>query len=200
MIQNWEDNQEWEKHWHGDCVNSYWEETKQIVYANRLGLKAEGIYGKYPVFDLQNKSILDIGGGPYSILLKCINFSNATVSDPCDYPDWISARYAIKKIRHVKMKGEDYSPSNCFDEVWIYNVLQHVYNPEQIVKNALKAGKIVRLFEWIDAGVSDGHPNDLKENDLNRWLNGIGKVEDMHESGCYGRAYYGIFKGNFYGA
>jgi 2-polyprenyl-3-methyl-5-hydroxy-6-metoxy-1,4-benzoquinol methylase len=193
----WKDEQHFEKNWHGNCVNSYWEETKQIVYAKRIGLKADMSEGKYPVYDLKNISVLDIGGGAYSMLLKCINFQG-TVVDPCDYPQWTRDRYKIAGIDFVQAMGELYMSTKIFDEVWIYNVLQHTENPEKIIKNTIKMSKIIRIFEWIDTWVSPGHPHVLKEQILNKWLGGIGKVEELNESGCRGKSYYGIFKGNYY--
>lgn len=194
----WKDHQSWEESWHGDCINSYWEETKQIVYAKRMGLEATTDNGKYPVYDLKGNSIADIGGGPYSILLKAINLGKSVVIDPCDYPAWTTHRYITKGIKVEKMPAEDYKSAKVFDEVWIYNCLQHTIDPEKIINNAKAISKIIRIYEWIDNGISIGHPHDLKEDLLNKWLGGVGKVEKMNESGCHGKAYYGIFKGNHY--
>lgn len=196
---NWKEAQEWERKWHDNCVNSYWEETKQRVYADRMGLVAFHDKGRFPTYDLQGKSILDIGGGPYSLLLKCINV-DGTVVDPCDYPQWTRDRYKESGLTFVQASGEAFGTTKIFDEVWIYNCLQHTENPEKILKNARQYSKIIRLFEWIDTGISDGHLHDLKEEKLNKWLGGIGKVEVLNESGCMGKAYFGIFKGNHYEA
>lgn len=195
----WKDDQEWERKWHDDCANSYWEETKQIVYAKRMGLEATSLLGKYPVYDLQGKSVIDIGAGPYSMLLKTINGGILRAVDPCDYLDWTVARYKSHNIVPIKKSGEDFIPKmKVWDEAWIYNCLQHTKDPEKILKNMRSYAKIIRIFEWIDTGVAIGHPQDLHEADLNKWLGGIGKVEELKESGCYGKAYYGIFKGDQY--
>jgi hypothetical protein len=201
---SWKDEQKWEKDWHGNCVNSYWEETKQIVYARKMGLQAQSIKGKYPVYDLQNKCVLDIGGGPYSMLLKCININkHSGIVDPCDYPQWVIERYKmILPSSHIlKLKGEDISrpiEGKEFDEVWIYNVLQHTDDPKKILQNAYKISRVIRVFEWIDTPITPGHPHSLTSKKLNTWLQGEGKTEDLNESGCVGRAYYGVFKGYFY--
>lgn len=195
----WKDEQHFEANWWGNCINTFWEETKQLVYAKKMGLSYEMVEGKYPVIDLKGKSILDIGGGPVSMLLKCINIKRGDVIDPCNYPKWIDERYNEAKIGYIRAKGEDANLyDSIFDEVWIYNVLQHVDDPKLIIENAKKVSKIIRIFEWIDNGVSPGHPHDLKEQKLNKWLNGIGKVEMLNENGCHGKAYYGIFLGNHY--
>jgi hypothetical protein len=161
-----------------------------------MGLAASMVNGKYPVYDLKGKSIIDIGGGPYSLLLKCINFKG-TVVDPCNYPEWTIDRYKAVGIDFIKAKGEDDLKLKA-DEVWIYNCLQHTIDPQKILANTREYGKLVRIFEWIDHGVSVGHSHDLKEDKLNEWLGGIGQTEQLNESGCHGKSYFGIFKGNSY--
>ena len=196
--------QKWEKDWHGNCVNSYFEEMKQLIYAKRMGLRTTSSPKTPYRFQFNGESILDIGGGPYSLLLKCEGFSSAVVVDPCVYPDWVYARYDICEIKHIISSGEELDKvfdlkKDVFDEVWFYNVLEHVCNPEEIVKNAIGLGKTIRVFEWIDTYISKGHPNILTEDGLNKWLKGEGKVETLAEGYCRGKAYYGIFKGNNYG-
>jgi len=195
---SWKDDQKWELDWHGNCANSFWEETKQIVYARKMGLSATMIEGKYPSYDLQNKSVIDIGGGAYSMLLKCVNFNKAIVVDPCDYPQWTVDRYKETKIQVIKNTGEDYKTEEIHDEAWLYNCLQHTIDPEQIIKNMQSYSRIIRVFEWVDNGISIGHPHDLKEGLLNEWFGGEGKVEQINESGCHGKVYYGVFKGDHY--
>lgn len=197
---SWKEDQQWESEWHGNCVNSFWEETKQIVYAKRMGLEADMVLGKYPVYDLKGKSVIDIGGGAYSMLLKTVNGKRLTVVDPCFYPKWTKDRYSANRIQFINSPAEEIREleGHEFDEVWIYNCLQHTIDPKKILKNALVLSKVVRIFEWIDTGVAIGHPQDLKEDKLNKWLGGVGKTEVLNESGCYGKCYYGIFKGKHY--
>ena len=194
---SWEEDQEWEMQWHGNCANSFWEETKQIVYAKKMGLAAQNKAGKYPVYDLKGASVLDVGGGPYSILLKCINF-HGTVLDPCNYPDWTVDRYVDCHIGLIRQPAENFVTDYVFDEVWIYNCLQHTISPEKIITNVRKYAKIIRVFEWIDMGITNGHSYILTEMQLNKWVGGEGKTEELSENGCFGKAYYGIFKGDKY--
>jgi len=197
MTQTWEEATKWEAEWHGNCVNSLGEEYKQMAYARRMGLKAFH-NGKSPFnFNLNGASVLDIGGGPYSLLLKCENFGVGTVVDPGDYPQWVAMRYGAAGINNLRIKAEELDTTIRYDEVWLYNCLQHTENPELIIQNARKIGRIIRLFEWIETGVADGHLHNLTEANLNAWLGGIGKVENINEAEgtCRGLCYYGIFLG-----
>jgi len=195
----WQEAQKWEKKWHGDCVNSYNEETKQLIYAKYMGLKMTHNIKTPYTFNMKGQSIIDLGGGPYSLLLKCENFSYAVVVDPIDYPQWVIDRYYAKKIYYIQSPAEEMtSGERIFDEVWIYNVLQHTYNPQKILANALQLGKIIRIFEWIETGTSEGHLHNLTKNNLDNWLGGNGKADYVNQQGCRGNCYYGIFLGNHY--
>lgn len=195
MKQIWTDAQNFEKKWWDDCTNTLGEELKQLEYAKRMGLVLNKENGKI-IIDGKGKSILDIGAGPVSMLLKVINSVDKVAVDPCCYPNWILNRYDEAGITFVDLKGEDLNKleSDNFDEVWIYNCLQHVEDPEKIIKNAKKLGKTIRIFEWIDIPPHKGHPQELKADLLDEWLNGVGHVEELNTNGCIGKAYFGVFK------
>lgn len=170
----------------GDCanINTYNEETKQFVYARLMGLAS---------FDAGGKRILDIGGGPVSMMLKMKNLKEGKVVDPLRYPDWTVERYKAKNIAVEVISGEDIDETG-FDEAWIYNCLQHVVDPELVIKNARRAAPVLRIFEWIDVQPYIGHPHLLTETGLNEWLGRSGKTIELNESGCIGRAFYGCFE------
>jgi len=185
---------DWEKNWWSTCQNTYGEEFKQLLYANRMGLKFFH-NGKSPYnIDMKGLKVLDIGGGCVSLLLKCVNVKGKVI-DPCNYPQWTLSRYKLAGIEFEKKRGEDIHEIG-YDEVLIYNVLQHTDNPGKVIHKAKQAGKIIRLFEWIDTRKTEGHPHILTEEKLNKWLGGTGKVEQLTgQSTCKGKCYYGIFKG-----
>jgi len=191
------DDQEFERKWWGTCQNTYGEETKQLVYARLMGL-VNSHDGNSPYsFDVGGKSILDIGGGPSSLLLKCRNLGFGAVVDPCAYPPWVHQRYAEARVAFIYMSGESFVAKErlaWFDEVWIYNVLQHTEDPEQIIRNAKSTAPALRIFEWIDIPPHEGHPHMLTEAMLNKWIDGIGTTGVLNGEGmCYGRYYSGAF-------
>jgi hypothetical protein len=192
----WNEAQAWEEDWWGLCLNTYGEEYKQLLYADRMGLKTFHD-GKGPYnFNVQERKILDIGGGPVSLLLKCANLKAGKVVEPLALPAWVHLRYETAGIEFENIPGETIDESG-WDEVWIYNVLQHTYDPAQIIKNAQAAGKIIRLFEWLDTHQNIGHPQVLSAAILDDCLRGEGKVEVLNgQSNCHGKCYYGIFLGN----
>lgn len=187
-MQGWGAANEWESSWWGDCCNTFQEELKQTVYARLMKID----------YDLRGSSVLDIGGGPISLLLKCRNRGNCYVVDPLKVPEWVKQRYRENNIIFASRKGEELQNHPKVDETWIYNVLQHTENPELVIQNARKCSKIIRIFEWIEEPISDGHIHTLHEEELNKWLGGYGKTYQLNENGCHGLAYAGIFKGDLY--
>jgi len=191
----WKESQKWESNWWGECTNTYNEETKQYIYAQKMGLNEfkKDWYGRIG-WDFGDKKILDVGGGPVSILLKS-NAKQRTVVDPCKYPDWVGYRYAEANIFYLKKAFEDidFKSQRKFDISFCYNVLQHVKNPQQVIEKMKKYSKEIRIFEWVNMPSEDGHPHILLEKDLNKWLKGQGKVERLNQYPCIGDAYFGIF-------
>ncbi len=184
--------QDFEADWWGGCFNTFGEEAKQITYAHRMGLVNEPQAGRWPVYDLRGYSVIDLGGGPVSMMLKCVG-GNGIVVDPCPYPQWVADRYAAAEIDYRQEEAEGFRVPDRFSEVWIYNVLQHVVDPEAVIATARACGYILRIFEWLETPPSEGHPHTLHADDLNRWIGGVGTVEHVDENGAYGLAYYGAF-------
>ncbi len=183
---------EYELDFWGTCVRTLHEEQKQLVYAPRMGLLPRWHGAHPPTFDLMGRSVIDIGGGPVSLLLKCENFSWATVVDPARWPDWVHDRYSTAGIGYRQQEAEDLSCANA-DEAWIYNVLMHVRDPEQIVVKAKEHAKILRIFEWIDIEPYEGHPHKLTYETLTQWLGQAGFAAHVNENGAVGHAFYGTF-------
>lgn len=193
-MQTWEQANKWESAWWGACLNTVSEEIKQTTYNRLMGLTPYG-------YDLKGKSVIDIGGGPISLLLKYKNRGMCSVVDPLVVPDWVQMRYEENDIEFLNFKAEDVDIDllgGTYDEAWIYNCLQHTDSPKTVAKLALNTSKIVRVFEWVETGTADGPIHNLTEKKLNEWFGGQGKVLNLNENGCRGLAYFGVFKGVHY--
>ena len=116
---NWDDHQDFEASFWGNCVNTFYEETKQLIYAKHMGLDLVRTEAKAYGVNLAGKSVLDIGGGPVSLLLRCINLGRCTVVDPCNYPAWTKMRYECMGIEFLSMAGENAVDLPRVDEEWI---------------------------------------------------------------------------------
>lgn len=161
-IRTWEQENMWESDWWGTCANTYDEERKQLTAASYMGLVKEASNKTFTSFDMRGKRIIDVGGGPCSLLLKCRRVFGVVV-DPCVYPSWVSARYAHAGIMTVQKPAEDmeWGDEKLFDEAWCYNVLQHVSDPYQVLERMTKCAKVIRIFDWLYVDPSPGHPHKL---------------------------------------
>ena len=193
---SWKDAQKWETGWWDTCINTYGEEEKQLLYARKMSLQLYHNKKSPYNINMDGKTVVDIGGGPTSLLLKCTGLIRATVVDPLPIPHWVELRYGEAGIYYDQRPAERFNTDQLYDEAWVYNCLQHTANPKRVVKNALKSAKIVRLFEWVHTRINEGHPHSFKPDLLDKWLGGTGKFETLNgQAQCYGDCYYGVFIG-----
>ena len=169
-----------EEDWWGDCTNTADEEAKQLHYAKFMGLEPVSGEGWFaPPIDLGGRSVLDIGGGPVSLLLKCRNRGRSAVLDPGNWPEWVSARYKAAGIEYIHQPAESAKLGDTFDEVWIYNCLQHVQNPAEVICTAQRYGRIIRICEWLDTERNELHPHILTASWLDAQLEAKGTVHEI---------------------
>lgn len=186
---------QFEQSWWGNCINTIGEEIKQLEYARLLKLPFFHD-GKSPYnLDFRGLSVLDIGGGPVSILLKACGAKRLVVIDPLDLPEWVKMRYKEAGIEYIQMRGEDIS-SGDYDLCLIYNVLQHCDDPIKILENAKRVAKEIRIFDWIDTNPSPGHPQTLTKELLDNALGINGEVGflNKYDGHLVGKYYVGIWK------
>ncbi len=197
---------EFETSFWGNCCNTHEEESKHFVYAKLMGLTWVGSGQRLDGYgwNAGGKRVLDIGGGPVSMLLRTVGLGEGSVVvDPIAFPDWVYARYQSRSILKIDSTGEDmtedftkiyFNEQPKFDECWIYNVLQHTIDPELVIANARRAAPVLRMFEWIDIPAYEGHPHMLTTAKLDAWTGGRGYVTELRgENGCWGKCWSGVF-------
>ncbi len=190
----WTEAQTNEAEWWGHCGNTYAAESMQLIIAPLMGLEMAG-------YAIRTKgSIIDIGGGPVSLLLKAQGHDRAGVVDPCPYPAWTRSRYDAAGIETWRLTGEQFVKNHVVDvdEIWIYDTLQHVQDPETIVKGAIEMAPTVRLFEWIGFETNDCHIHTLEANDIWEWALDAGAsvdgaLQDIEWDAQRLLGYHGVF-------
>jgi hypothetical protein len=185
----WMKAQREEQGYWGSCGNSYTEETKQFIYMRKMGFTCIQTANSAHSFDAGGKTILDVGGGPVSVLLKFINLQRGKVIDPCPYPNWVGMRYEAAGIEYSRQLAEEMDESG-WDVCLLYNVLQHTVDPEKIVKKCVAAAKEFHCFEWIEIPPHPGHPHCLLAKQLQAWSGKQGDVATFHGvNECFGKAW-----------
>lgn len=201
----WEEAQAEEAGFWGDCGNTLGEEIKQLVYARYMGLEFFHDGNSPYNLDFHNEPVLDVGGGPASMLLKAKRQpAPLDVADPCHYPLWVARRYEASGITYIQEKGEalDQLDPDHYGTVLMYNVLQHTDDPEKIFCNiyrALKPGGTFRFFDWVDTATNTAHPISLHFEDMADMLKKAGfdpaslSKADINENYAIGTAVFGAF-------
>lgn len=183
------------------------EQLKQLTYAKYLGLDFVHDGNSPYVIDKTGLKIVDIGGGPVSLLLKTIAKQRIVV-DPCDFSDWVDNRYEANSIYRIQIEGEYFLKDiinlgleNRVDEIWMYNVLQHTEDPKKIFDNiykSLRKSGTFRFFDWVDTPTNTAHPISLTYNELSAWLAESYDQPliqtNINENGANGTIAYGVFQ------
>ena len=172
---NWEQAQIKERQMHtldkSKGMSHYAKSYKQ--YFSYLGIDS----------NLKGKSVVEVGPADIPALAFCSHLGNSCVIEPM--PSEILKTFPIK-IYKIPAENFDFS---MFDEVWFFNVLQHVKDPYTIVKNAKKA-KCVRWFEPIDQGTDECHLHNLTHSMFVDWFGdakiyaGNEKADCFHTAKC----------------
>jgi len=147
----WQNAQKFERNWWITYTACHPDEIRKNDIEARFMLVDKGVPGR---------SVIDIGCGPLSLLQR-VKTGPSVALDPCHYGE-LEKEYEKHGIRRLYKRGEDLSEADgSFDEAWIYNCLQHVLNPTQIIENAMKVANVVRIFEWININPYEGHLHKL---------------------------------------
>ncbi len=111
--------------------------------------------------DLVGKKVLEVGGGAYPSVFHVTGLSKAVSVEPNfdNFPENIKENFKNANVECSSIGFEDYKGKTKFDEVWFFNVLQHVRNPELQISNAKKIAKTIRVFEPLDTAINNEHPH-----------------------------------------
>lgn len=111
--------------------------------------------------DLKDKKILESGGGCHPALSVCSGLERAVNVEPLydKFPEDIKEALNSANIECLSIGFEDYEEESEFDEVWFFNVLQHVRDPFLQIENAKKIANVIRVFEPIDTAINNEHPH-----------------------------------------
>ena len=140
------------------AVVSYDEENSRRAYGHifdYLGMS----------FDQGGKSIIEIGCGAYPALSFCGEPNNwMLIVEPLYFQPLQDAG-----IPWTRMAFEDTDLLPC-DEVWLFNCLQHVRDPELVIAKAKQIAYVIRFFEPVDYPTCVYHPHTFTQDDFVRWF------------------------------
>lgn len=118
-------------------------------------------------FDQWGKVIAEIGCGPYPATLFCEHVL-PFLYEPLRFAE---LKHATEDptVRWYREPFED-APLVEVEEVWLFNCLQHVRDPEVVIAKAKETAPIVRFFEPVDYPTCTYHPHTFSQDDFTRWF------------------------------
>lgn len=120
-------------------------------------------------FEQSIKVVAEVGSGAYPAVSFCPRV-DGWVFEPLWFPSLEEMKSQIK-IWWIREPFEDANVSTIFfHEVWLFNCLQHVRDPEAVVTKAKQLAPVVRFFEPVDYPTCVYHPHTFTETDFVRWF------------------------------
>lgn len=143
-------------------------------------------------YDQSGKTIIEIGCADFPALEHC-TFKKGYVVEPM--PSEILEKIAKYKNLTIINKPVEEIVLPKSDEVWLFNVMQHIIDPDLFILNCKNSANVIRFFEPINYGTCVYHPHDYTLEDFIGWFGScVKKYEDkimlFHEADCaYGSWY-----------
>jgi hypothetical protein len=148
--------------------------------------------------DFKGKVIVEVGTGYHPALLWAKGLKKAIAVDPLfnTWPDQYKQRCVDYGMEIITDPYEECEVGEV-DETWLFNVLQHVIDPEVQLKRAMETSKVVRIFEPIGWGngmpltINDAHPHIISKETITNVMGDFGfiynacQIERFHQAECY---------------
>lgn len=128
--------------------------------------------------DLHGLNVIEIGPAMHSALAICSNWGKALIFEPIHSEELFSF-VRNKGIRLVDSPIEDVSDEQLgiigenWDgpvEVWLFNVMQHVIDPDEFVRKCKLMADRIRFFEPVNTPIEPHHPHSYKDEDYLKWF------------------------------
>lgn len=141
-------------------------------------------------FDLGGLSVTEIGCADFPALVLCKNYDPSFIIEPM--PSSI-LRAQIDDDPHILLFNEPLEKIKInfrTDEVWLFNVMQHIIDPDTFVNQCKNIGGRIRFFEPINYPTAVHHPHAFTLSDFKGWFGNCtqfykgGSVADFHQADC----------------
>lgn len=136
--------------------------------------------------DLGGMTVIEIGPADFPALYFCDNF-NGVIIEPMksEHLQRICESKNIQLIQKTLEELEDgeimaTQVSNALTEVWLFNVMQHIVDPDTFVNKVKAIADRIRFFEPIDQPVEVHHPQSYNLQDFKAWF---GECVQLYEGG-----------------
>lgn len=185
-LERWREAQAAERMIHDSDKQNTYEHYRQTYahYFKAVGL-GTNLYGL---------SVTEVGPADHPALMYCTNYDNCAIIEPMPSKK-LSAFCTSKSISLFNTPVEliDFIPAT--DEYWIFNVMQHIIDPDIFIDKIKQTATRIRFFEPINYPTSTHHPHEYTHEDFINWFGDCakfykgGSIPGFHESDCA----YGVY-------
>lgn len=152
--------------------------------------------------NLEGLSVIEVGPADFPALRYCANmggYSLIVEPMPSEYLEkWCrDLQIPLLAMPFEEIDLEQAAPE-IFKEVWLFNVMQHIIDPDRFIEKAKALGHRIRFFEPINYPVSVHHPHAYTLEDFVNWFGNDcvnlykgGSVPGFHQADCA----YGVYTG-----
>lgn len=145
-------------------------------------------------FDLHGLNVIEIGPADFPALYYCHNFKQGIVIEPMNSVHLrnICELKGLKLITElVENLNFDMEPlTEGMTEVWLFNVMQHIADPEKFIPGVKYLADRIRFFEPIDQPIEVHHPQSYTIKDFQDWFGDCvqlyagGHISGFHTANC----------------
>ena len=140
--------------------------------------------------DFGGKKIVVVGGGSYPEICFTPGVNGYSI-DPLNDAYDSNHKAEFPNINWIASAFEDWETELIFDEVWFFNVLQHVIDPKACLEKAGKIASVVRVFEPVDTPTNIECPHSLGRDLFSECYGGLevenfegGSIPNFHGANC----------------
>lgn len=149
-------------------------------------------------FEQHGKKIIEVGPADFPALGYCNGFKDSVVVEPMPsaHLQYIAAQceFAVITIMTQPLEEIYFSEPHLFDECWLFNVMQHIIDPDLFIEKCKQSAKLIRFFEPINEGICVYHPHVYTREDFEKWFaDSVNYYNDRREGFHQAECVYGTY-------
>lgn len=141
--------------------------------------------------DQKGKTIVEIGPADVPALYFCDNVKGMVVEPMPSVT--LDVLCKDKGIMRMSDPVEEIDIPPC-DEIWFFNVMQHIINPDLFIEKCKAAANVIRFFEPIDCGICEHHPHSYTAQDFISYFGAVKIYNDKRNNFHDGPCVYGVWR------
>lgn len=145
--------------------------------------------------NLEGLNIIEVGPADFPALAYCTNVKKGIVVEPMPSPilNDICEQHGLILV-NVPFESVTFTDLEGVKEVWFFNLLQHVADPEIVIDAAKKVADRIRFFEPINEPITEYHLHTFTIEHFQNWFGQVnlykgGTVPGFHTADCV----YGVW-------